>query len=390
MPRFKASLFLVCFAALSSLTGHCDAPIAPRSAVHARRLAFSPDGRLVVALGVPVKIPIDAPYKYNVETKGARVWTVADGKNYRDYPWVGSDAKQVAFSPDSQYIALPNGDNIKIINLATNQVRATLDTSKGQRKFYFSPDGKWFLVEGDWYKSPDAAPEGDIPTFPHYFNLDIWHLGDKDTNVTRTQQQVGPRFMKAKYAVEYPPDAAPMFKYKPMGPIAWCQNDPRGWQLARASDNGQWQAFIYKPPLNTVQIWDANRRTLKSTFPVPEELLNRYGAYMDFSPANRWFYSRPIFEWENYGWVFHFWNIAQGTMTRIKRDPEPDDIPISMQTLRPYLEGYTQPDVTPTWTMSPDENLLAFSHGVTPFTQPSTILTVYDLNTGKRLPAIFE
>ncbi|RYX81003.1 hypothetical protein EON83_26095 [bacterium] len=359
--------------------------MAPRPALHAHKLAFSPDGKLVVALGVPVKVPIDTPYKYKIEKKGAQVWTVADGKIYRSYPW--SDAKQLAFSPDSQYLALPSQGNIKIIHLPTNQVQATLDTPNKPKKFYFSPDGKWFLMEGEWQRGEQDKENGLL--FTQYYNLNIWHLGDNYNHITKTQQRVV-GIPKVRYVVEYSPDKPPMIRYNPVGPIYWCQDTERGqWQQATDSDDGKWQAFVYKAPNNTVQIWDATKRTIKSTFPVPNDLQKRTMYPMGFSRSNRWFCSLPVFWEEYYQRKTYFWDINQGKMTDLKPDLGTDNTSTVMQVVR-RLEGYAETDVTPTLALSLDENLIAFTYGVAPDTDSAPILTVYDLNTGQRLPAIFK
>ncbi len=117
-----------------------------------RSINFSPDGKhLTYASERNNSWNI---YKTTFSKKGERYFMNAT--ILKETPVLETDKEtfQPAFSPDGKEIAfIEERTQLKVINLATKQVRTILDGSNtfsyadGDQSFEWSPDGKWFLVD---------------------------------------------------------------------------------------------------------------------------------------------------------------------------------------------------------------------------------------------------
>jgi WD40 repeat protein len=105
-----------------------------------RCVAFSPDGKLLAA-GTGEPKQRGTVTLWNVAT-GDRVWRHAEG----------TGAAAVAFSPDGRALAVAvYGNAARLLDVATGEVKATLQHPKEVRAVAFAPDGK-LLATACWDK----------------------------------------------------------------------------------------------------------------------------------------------------------------------------------------------------------------------------------------------
>jgi tricorn protease len=117
-----------------------------------RSVSFSPDGRSLVYAA-------EKDNSWNIYTTSI---TRKDEPYFyastvlKEEPVVATDAEefQPSFSPDGKEVAyLENRVTLKVINLATKQIRTIMPADKnysyadGDQYYQWSPDGKWFLVQ---------------------------------------------------------------------------------------------------------------------------------------------------------------------------------------------------------------------------------------------------
>jgi hypothetical protein len=340
------------FLCLSGVFCSPASALSPSPALHAQCVTFSPDGSLIAAAALP---------QWNERPKGARVWTVATGQIYRNYPWAQDD--WLAFSPDGRLLALSDGKFINLVTLSSNIIDQKLDTTISIEKFWFSPDGQWLLVQ-----SPLKADEtGD-------YEVEIWHLGKTPTKTTR-------RLTRASHDVHYLPTGPTFMPANSLesAPILCDKTaaaEPGAW-LKAFSPDGQWQALMRKDS-STLQVWNTKTCEVKyAPSLIPPVDPEARGKIQDiwFSPKSRWLLG-PRFRGDIY------LDLTDGSQRTFIHD-----------------SGLYRPSITPVpdarspwplhYAFSPDENFLAITRGISYFPglkeNEKPYLILYDLRDGQRL-----
>jgi WD40 repeat protein len=98
--------------------------------VRITRLAFSPDGQMLAAVG-------DA---------GVIVWNVADGRELSNMPLNSVGARSLAFSPDSRILAYKFRDTVNLLEMPGGRVLNTFQQASDRMEFAFLPNGKALLI----------------------------------------------------------------------------------------------------------------------------------------------------------------------------------------------------------------------------------------------------
>jgi WD40 repeat protein len=94
------------------------------------RLAFSPDGQMLAAIG----------------DSGVIVWSVADGRELSNTPLDSFGARSLAFSPDSRILAYKFRDTVNLLEMPGGGVLNTFQQASDSMEFAFLPDGKSLLI----------------------------------------------------------------------------------------------------------------------------------------------------------------------------------------------------------------------------------------------------
>ncbi len=94
------------------------------------RLAFSPDGKMLAAIG-------DA---------GVIVWSLADGQELSSMPLSSIGVRSLSFSPDSRMLAYSFRSALTLLEMPSGQVLDTIQLPSDIRGFDFFPDGKSLIT----------------------------------------------------------------------------------------------------------------------------------------------------------------------------------------------------------------------------------------------------
>jgi WD40 repeat protein len=94
------------------------------------RLAFSPDGQMLAAIG----------------DSGVIVWSVADGRELSNTPLDSFGARSLAFSPDSRILAYKFRDTVSLLEMPGGGILNTFQQASDSMEFAFLPDGKSLLI----------------------------------------------------------------------------------------------------------------------------------------------------------------------------------------------------------------------------------------------------
>jgi len=147
----------------------CILPIKNNDAIF-EGIAFSPNNRLSASLyldgtiivrdsstGETIRelksIKYDSPGWISFNNDGSRI--VTSGYQQPARVWetetgqliTSVDSARVALSPDGNSLAIPDSDGVKIINIATQEVKTTIDyADEAKVYFLFSPDGNYLYL----------------------------------------------------------------------------------------------------------------------------------------------------------------------------------------------------------------------------------------------------